>query len=242
MTRTLNRPCLGCGKQVRGKPRCRDCQANLDKVKRAKRPDLNNHHERERRRRLVADHRANLGDWCPGLEDHPAHPSADLVADHVVEVAISGLATGPLRVLCRQENSRRSARILTTALAHHPSPAEVSDTLRTRAAPGGRVKAGPLLGELPQELAEDVSSLLPKLVLACGALRTSERQHQPRTQVEQTDDEVGWTRSARVGFELGDVVDCPLSVLLQPQAQALDGDSGASACGVGLIHGARICR
>jgi hypothetical protein len=121
-------------------------------------------------------------------------------------------------------------------------PAEVSDSLRTRAALGGRVKAGPLLGELPQELAEDGSSLLPKLVLACGALRTGEREHQPRTQVEQTDDEVGWTRPARVDLELGDVVDCPLSVLLQPQGQALDGDSGASACRVGLIHGVRICR
>jgi hypothetical protein len=99
-------------------------------VKRAKRPDLDDRHERERRRRLVADHRATVGDWCPGLEDHPAHPSADLVADHVVEVAISGLATGPLRVLCRQENGRRSARILDHALPNHPWPAEVDITHR----------------------------------------------------------------------------------------------------------------
>jgi hypothetical protein len=104
-------------------------------VKRAKRPDLDDHHERERRRRLVAEHRATVGDWCPGLEDHPAHPSADLVADHVVEVAISGLATGPLRVLCRQENGRRSARILDHVLPNHPWPAEVSDTLRTQPPP-----------------------------------------------------------------------------------------------------------
>ena len=124
VTRTLTRPCLGCGKAVRGKPRCRDCTTTHERARRAKRPDLDDHHERERRRRLVADHRATIGDWCPGLEDHPAHPSADLVADHVVEVAVSGLETGPLRVLCRAENGRRSARILTTALAHHPSPAE----------------------------------------------------------------------------------------------------------------------
>jgi 5-methylcytosine-specific restriction enzyme A len=130
MTRTLNRPCLDCGKQVRGKPRCRDCQAHVDKAKRAKRPDLDDTRERERRRRLVADHRAEVGDWCPGLEDHPAHPSADLVADHVVEVAISGLGTGPLRVLCRQENGRRSARILTIALPRHPSPADPPITHR----------------------------------------------------------------------------------------------------------------
>ena len=130
MTRTLHRACLDCGKQVRGKPRCRDCQAKRDQVKRAKRPDLDDHHERERRRRLVAEHRATTGDWCPGLEDHPAHPSADLVADHVVEVAIGGLASGPLRVLCRQENGRRSARVLSRYLAPHPSPADPPITHR----------------------------------------------------------------------------------------------------------------
>jgi hypothetical protein len=124
MTRTLTRPCLNCGKAVRGKPRCTDCATTHERAKRARRPDLDDHHERERRRRLVADHRATVGDWCPGLEDHPAHPSADLTADHVVEVAVSGLATGPLRVLCRQENGRRSARVLSRYLATHPSPAE----------------------------------------------------------------------------------------------------------------------
>ena len=124
MTRTLTRPCLNCGKQVRGKPRCRDCTAAMARAKAAKRPDRKTYAEAERRRRLVADHRAEVGDWCPGLEDHPAHPSADLVADHVVEVAISGLETGPLRVLCRRENGRRSARILDKVLNHAPSPAE----------------------------------------------------------------------------------------------------------------------
>jgi hypothetical protein len=111
MTSTLLRPCLGCGRSVRGRPRCADCSREYQRAKRARRPDLDDHHERERRRRLVATHRVTIGDWCPGLEDHPAHPCADLVADHVIEVAISGLATGPLRVLCRSENSRRSAHL-----------------------------------------------------------------------------------------------------------------------------------
>jgi 5-methylcytosine-specific restriction enzyme A len=130
VTRTLARACLDCGKQVRGKPRCRDCQGTHDRGKRARRPDLDDTHERERRRRLVADHRATIGDWCPGLEDHPAHPSADLTADHVVEVAVSGLTTGPLRVLCRQENGRRSARVLSRYMATHPSPGEPAITHR----------------------------------------------------------------------------------------------------------------
>ena len=125
MSRTLHRACLDCGKQVRGRPRCGSCTAKRERAKAAKRPTMRTYTETERRRRLVADHRATVGDWCPGLEDHPAHPSADLVADHVVEVAIGGLETGPLRVLCRRENGRRSARVLSTVLALDPSPAEV---------------------------------------------------------------------------------------------------------------------
>jgi 5-methylcytosine-specific restriction enzyme A len=130
MTRTLLRACLDCGKQVRGKPRCRDCQAKRDQAKHARRPDMRTYAETERRRRAVATHRATVGDWCPGMEDHPAHPSADLVADHVIEVAIGGLETGPLRVLCRGENGRRSARVLSRMLALDPSPGEVDITHR----------------------------------------------------------------------------------------------------------------
>jgi hypothetical protein len=48
---------------VRGKPRCADCQRQRDRAKQARRPDLHNDHaERERRRRVVADHRAIVGD------------------------------------------------------------------------------------------------------------------------------------------------------------------------------------
>jgi 5-methylcytosine-specific restriction enzyme A len=136
MTRTLLRACLDCGKQVRGKPRCGTCTARLARAKAAKRPGMRTYSETERRRRLVADWRSQVGDWCPGLEDHPAHPTADLVADHVVEVAISGLETGPLRVLCRQENGRRSARVLSRYMAHDPSPAERPITYREGDDPG----------------------------------------------------------------------------------------------------------
>jgi hypothetical protein len=131
MSRTLLRSCLGCGRSVRGRSRCADCQRDHERAKRARRPDLHaDAQERERRRRVVADHRARVGDWCPGLGDHPAHPCADLVADHVVEVAAGGLASGPLRVLCRSENSRRSAHLATglgplvAAAATTPRPPE----------------------------------------------------------------------------------------------------------------------
>ena len=142
MSRTLIRPCLGCKQPVRGKARCSDCQRIKDQAKRAKRPDLDDYRERERRRRVVADHRAMVGDWCPGWQGRPAHPSADLTADHVREVAKGGHPSGRLVVRCRSCNAARSAhlaaralRILTKPQVNDPSPAEVSDTLRTRAAP-----------------------------------------------------------------------------------------------------------
>jgi hypothetical protein len=88
MTRTLLRNCVGCGRSVRGRSRCTNCQRDQDRAKGARRPDLHNDaKERERRRRVVADHRAIVGDWCPGWERQPAHQSADLTAHQVKEVA-----------------------------------------------------------------------------------------------------------------------------------------------------------
>jgi 5-methylcytosine-specific restriction protein A len=136
MTRTLLRPCLDCGQVVRGKPRCRDCHAKVDQLKRIRRPDLHSDaRERERRRRVVADHRAIVGDWCPGWERRPAHPSADLTADHVVEVGRGADPRGPLVVRCRSCNSARSAhlahqaaRVLTNMQVSDPSPGEQAIT------------------------------------------------------------------------------------------------------------------
>jgi 5-methylcytosine-specific restriction enzyme A len=145
MSRTLLRPCIGCGRQVRGKPRCVDCQGQADRAKRQRRPDLDDHRERERRRRVVADHRALLGDWCPGLPDlrQPAHPSADLTADHVKEVAKGGRPDGALVVRCRSCNSARSAhlasqalRVLSRTTVNHPAPAERPITYRDGDDPG----------------------------------------------------------------------------------------------------------
>jgi 5-methylcytosine-specific restriction protein A len=141
MSRTLTRACLDCGHPVRGKPRCPRCHAKRDQRKRVKRPDLHNdHQERERRRRVVADHRAIVGDWCPGWERQPAHPSADLTADHVREVAAGGRPDGKLVVRCRSCNSARSAhlatRILTSRTPLDPSPAERPITYRDGDDPG----------------------------------------------------------------------------------------------------------
>jgi hypothetical protein len=87
----------------------------------------------------VADHRAIVGDWCPGWERHPAHPSADLTADHVKEVGAGARPDGHLVVRCRSCNAARSAhlahRVLTAMQGNDPAPAEVSDTLRTQPPP-----------------------------------------------------------------------------------------------------------
>jgi hypothetical protein len=104
--------------------------------------------ERRRRARVVADHRAMVGDWCPGWSGQPAHLTADLTADHVKEVAAGGKPSGKLVVRCRSCNAARSTHLARRALTvlsrpvppsrggpSDPAPAEVSDTLRTQAPP-----------------------------------------------------------------------------------------------------------
>jgi hypothetical protein len=117
---SLARACLGCGVLVRGASRCPACKAKRDRAKAARRPDLHTDaHERERRRRAVADHRARVGDWCPGVPElrRGAHPAANLSADHAVEVAAGGDPAGPLVVRCVPCNSARSANVTRRALA-----------------------------------------------------------------------------------------------------------------------------
>jgi 5-methylcytosine-specific restriction protein A len=112
----LHRPCLDCGATVRGKSRCWSCQRDHDRRKNQRRPDLHaDARERERRRRAVADHRAIVGDWCPGWAGRPAHPSADLTADHVREVRLGGQVRGRLVVRCRSCNSAKAAAAMARA-------------------------------------------------------------------------------------------------------------------------------
>jgi 5-methylcytosine-specific restriction protein A len=141
MTRTLLRACLDCRTLVRGRTRCVDCQRRRDRAKAARRPDLHaDVQERERRRRVVADHRAMVGDWCPGWAGRPAHQSADLTADHVKEVAAGGKPGGRLVVRCRSCNAARSAHLARRALA------QLSDQ---RVSPMGRPSATPRPPKFP---------------------------------------------------------------------------------------------
>jgi 5-methylcytosine-specific restriction protein A len=116
---SLPRSCLGCGVLVRGASRCPRCKAKREQAKSARRPGLKRADETRRRREAVADHRARHGDWCPGVPElgRPAHPSADLTADHVGEVRLGHAESGPLVVRCRPCNSARSANVARTLLA-----------------------------------------------------------------------------------------------------------------------------
>jgi hypothetical protein len=117
---SLARACLGCGVLVRGASRCPRCKAERERAKAARRPDLHNDaHERERRRRAVADHRARIGDWCPGVPElgRGQHAAANLSADHLLEVGAGGDPRGPLVVRCVPCNAARSAGVRRRVLA-----------------------------------------------------------------------------------------------------------------------------
>lgn len=61
-------------------------------------------------RRILKEWRIDHGDWCPGDDRHPSHPSVDLTVDHVHPLASGGpLLPGRdgLRVVCRSGNSAR---------------------------------------------------------------------------------------------------------------------------------------
>lgn len=79
--------------------------------KSVQRPGLRyNWSERKRRTRVVQLHRQQYGELCFGwgVPAHPAGPKNPLCADHVIEVHQGGSEGGPLQVLCRRCNSRKS--------------------------------------------------------------------------------------------------------------------------------------
>jgi 5-methylcytosine-specific restriction enzyme A len=129
------RACLDCRTAVRAKARCVDCQRQRDQAKRAKRPAFKKYSEQQRRARAVAEWRATMGDWCPGVPElrRPAHPAANLSADHIWEVRLGGPEDGPLVVRCVPCNAARSAvalRSLTRMLGPDPRAGEPAITHR----------------------------------------------------------------------------------------------------------------
>jgi 5-methylcytosine-specific restriction protein A len=111
------RPCLGlpgkeCGRLTEHpSSRCPEHRRAKDRDKladkRRRRPRIAS--EDLRRARVVAAHRATVGDWCPGWGRDP-HPNNDLTADHPVAVAAGGAEGQALDVLCRSCNGAKGAR------------------------------------------------------------------------------------------------------------------------------------
>jgi len=62
---------------------------------------------RKLRNRTLAEHRATFGNWCPGY-GRAGHATADLTTDHRVPMSHGGAITGPVQVLCRGCNTRKS--------------------------------------------------------------------------------------------------------------------------------------
>jgi hypothetical protein len=115
-----SRPCLGPAPSVACPTRtlvqgsrCQACAARWQRRKDARRPDRRTHAATVSNAVLVAEYRATVGDWCPGIPwlDVGAHPSADLTADHVRPVAQGGSEFGPRVVRCRSCNSKLGATV-----------------------------------------------------------------------------------------------------------------------------------
>ncbi len=109
----LRRPCLGCGRLVRGSSRCPAC-ATATAARRPTKPTRAGYTwpEQQRRRSVVAAWRAEHGEVCPGWcrPEHPVVPPNRLTADHIVAVGSGGSQAGELQVLCRSCNSAKGAR------------------------------------------------------------------------------------------------------------------------------------
>jgi 5-methylcytosine-specific restriction protein A len=102
--------CAGCGRVFvpqRDEGRCPKCP--LPVRQRAPRPTTAGRTwgERKRRAEVVAAHRAQFGDWCPGWQV-PPHATADLTADHPIAIAAGGRQDAQLQVLCRPCNARKA--------------------------------------------------------------------------------------------------------------------------------------
>lgn len=109
MPRQRMKPCAqpGCP-ELQHDSRCPDHRRDDGRYRRQFGSKRAEPRDRARRASAVAQHRAQHGDWCPGYE-RPPHPSSDLTADHIIEVAAGGDDHGDLQVLCRSCNSTKAA-------------------------------------------------------------------------------------------------------------------------------------
>lgn len=99
------RHCPSCGRLRRGET-CAACGWASRRVRvnrRPARPDLRRREWVVRSAAILAAHRADHGEWCPGWSPsgHEPHPTSDLTVHHHTDDP-----DGPCSVLCRRENGR----------------------------------------------------------------------------------------------------------------------------------------
>ena len=76
-------------------------------------------------KRMIARHRGQYGDLCPGDgAEHAPHPTMDLTLDHIIPLAEGGAALDPgnTRILCRSANSAGGARLVNARRAGLVTP------------------------------------------------------------------------------------------------------------------------
>lgn len=111
-----NKPCPTGARVVRvvGQTvRCPSCAREVERGQVKRRPSRKSASEIARRRKVVADWRAEHGNLCPGVPalQIPPHQATALSADHLWEVALGGPESGELGVLCPKCQARKSSAI-----------------------------------------------------------------------------------------------------------------------------------
>jgi 5-methylcytosine-specific restriction endonuclease McrA len=119
---TRLRLCNNCGRKIPYSDRkCADCAQAMQRRHNERRRHLHTPAFRRLRQRLLAEHTARHGLWCPGAPDlehepHPVTQRRDLTIDHVIPTSRGGDELSPtnVRVLCRSANSSKAGSIATT--------------------------------------------------------------------------------------------------------------------------------
>lgn len=108
------RPCLDCGRLTRNPSRCDEhqaaWQARQDQLRGSSTQRGYGAQWRRRAATIIALHRNQYGDWCPGWKTEP-HPAQVLTVDHITPKSAGGTDSPEnLQVLCRSCNSRKHDR------------------------------------------------------------------------------------------------------------------------------------
>ena len=114
MSRT-RRPCLDCGELHLNPSRCLVCQRRYERARDEARGSASargyGYRWRRLTARILAEHRAAYGNFCPGWMREP-HRAEVLTVDHIIPRAAGGTdERSNLQVLCRVCNSAKHTHV-----------------------------------------------------------------------------------------------------------------------------------